>query len=69
MGLFIEIFCKNSIYGKPLDSRYILPRFGEVRAKCGKKCFKGEPCHICELIQESSGLLEEAGLVIEKEKK
>lgn len=52
-----------------LDSRYILPRFGEVRAKCGKKCFKGEPCHICELIQESSGLLEEAGLVIEKEKK
>ena len=23
MGLFIEIFCKNSIYGKPLDKRYI----------------------------------------------
>ena len=56
-------------YNEDLDSRYILPRFGEVRAKCGKKCFKGEPCHICELIQESSGLLEEAGLVIEKEKK
>ena len=23
MGLFIEIFCKNSIYGKPLDKRYV----------------------------------------------
>ena len=23
MALFIEIFCKNSIYGKPLDKRYI----------------------------------------------
>ena len=23
MGLFIEIFCKNSIYGKPLDDRYV----------------------------------------------
>ena len=23
MGLFCEIFCKNTIYGKPLDKRYI----------------------------------------------
>lgn len=51
-----------------LDSRFILPRFGETRAKCGKRCFRGDPCHICELIQETAGTLEEAGIRIEKEK-
>lgn len=55
--------------GIDLDSRFVLPRFGELRSRCGKKCFKGEPCHICELIEESSHLLEEAGLAVEKEKK
>lgn len=52
-----------------LDSRFILPRFGETRAKCGKRCFRGDPCHICDLIQETAGKLEEAGIRIEKEKK
>lgn len=52
-----------------LDSRYILPKFGELRSRCGKKCFKGEPCHICDLIAESAQTLEEAGIGIEKEKK
>ena len=51
-----------------LDSRYILPRFGETRAKCGKRCFRGDPCHICELIQETAGTLEKIGVRIEKDK-
>ena len=51
-----------------LDSRYMLPRFGELRSRCGKKCFKGGDCHICELIEETAQSMEEAGLLIEKEK-
>lgn len=51
-----------------LDSRFVLPRFGELRSRCGKKCFKGEPCHICELIEETAQSMEEAGLLVEKEK-
>jgi len=49
-----------------LDSRYMLPRFGEIRAKCSKKCFKGGNCHICELIEETAGTLEEKRIIIEK---
>lgn len=51
-----------------LDSRYILPKFGELRSRCGKKCFRGEPCHICDLIAETADTLEEAGIGIEKGK-
>ena len=52
-----------------LDSRFMLPRFGELRSRCGKKCFYGEPCHICDLIEESAKSMEEAGIIVEKEKK
>ena len=52
-----------------LDSRFILPKFGETRVKCGKRCFRGDPCHICELIQETAETLEDAGIRIDKEEK
>ena len=31
-----------------LDSRYIVPQFGEVRGKCGLKCLRGARCRICD---------------------
>jgi len=51
-----------------LDSRYMLPKFGEMRSRCRKRCFYGDSCHICDLIAETAGTLEEAGIGIEKEK-
>lgn len=49
-----------------LDSRYIIPRFAEVRVKCGKKCLKGNNCQICERIYELSQSLEKAKLIVRK---
>ena len=47
-----------------LDSRFILPHFGERRVKCQRKCLAGEKCVICEAILECSKTLQEAGLLI-----
>lgn len=47
-----------------LDSRFILPYFGERRIKCNRKCLSGEPCSICEAILKCSQTLQEAGLLI-----
>ena len=47
-----------------LDSRFILPHFGERRIKCNRKCLSGEPCSICEAIIQCSQTLQKAGLLI-----
>lgn len=50
------------------DSRYIAPRFGERRLKCGKKCFKGGRCDMCNTIYKLSKTLDKAGILIERSK-
>lgn len=47
-----------------LDSRFILPIFGARRVKCGKKCFKGGTCKICDRILSASETLKDVGLMI-----
>ena len=55
----IIIGLKNDI-----DSRYIIPRFAKKRIRCGRECLKGGNCKICDNIQELSGNLEKAGLIV-----
>lgn len=49
-----------------LDSRFILPSFGECRVNCGKRCLKGYPCCICDRVLETSKTLKENGLKLKK---
>ena len=51
-----------------IDGRYIIPRFGERRLNCGRKCFKGHRCDVCETVEGLSKNLEKAGLLIQYEK-
>ena len=50
------------------DSRHILPLFAEKRIQCGKKCFKGSKCQICNHIQDLSKTLKSKNLIITKKK-
>lgn len=54
-----------------IDGRYIIPRFGDRRLNCGRKCFKGQRCDVCETVEQLGKNLEKAGLLIQydKEKK
>ena len=49
------------------DNKFIIPRFGEQRLNCGKRCIKGiEPtCHICDRIIELSQTLKEKDIIVE----
>lgn len=51
-------------YNDNLDSRYILPTFTEKRLNCGRKCYKGSKCKICQEIKDLSTTLEKAGIYI-----
>lgn len=75
--LYYEIYAENKEwYGKineiiidldldfTLDSKYTIPRFGEKRATCNRKCLKGGKCQICERIEELSQTLEKANLIV-----
>lgn len=47
-----------------LDSRFVIPRFGEKRISCQRKCLKGEKCNICEKIERLSKTLEKANILV-----
>ena len=53
------------------DSRYIIPRFGEQRVSCGKKCMKGIPpvCQVCDRIIELQQAFKKQGIVVSLEEK
>lgn len=51
--------------GFHLDSRYIMPQFGERRMNCGRSCMKGGPCRICPRLMELSSSLKRADIIIE----
>lgn len=74
-----EIYKDDKIWWGPLkeiivgldndiDGRYIIPRFGERRLNCGRKCFKGYRCDVCETVEALGKNLEKAGLLIQYEK-
>lgn len=49
-----------------VDSRRILPIFGEIRTKCEKRCMKGGDCSICSRIVDVSKILEEKNFILKK---
>lgn len=51
-----------------LDNKYIIPRFGERRIVCERKCFKGATCDVCEVTKSLAKNLEKAGLLIKYNK-
>lgn len=51
-----------------IDGRYIIPRFGERRLNCNRKCFKGHRCDVCEVVEDLGRNLQKAGLLIQYEK-
>ena len=56
-------------FNSDLDSRFITPRFAQMRISCEKKCIKGGLCRNCYRVEELSHTLEDAGLVIQIDKK
>ena len=56
-------------FNSDIDNKYIIPRFAEMRIKCGKNCLKGGNCRRCEIIEELSNNLEESKLIVSIDKK
>lgn len=56
-------------FNSDLDNKYVLPRFAEKRFSCNKNCIKGGTCRICYNIDSLSKTLDEAGLIIQIDKK
>ena len=56
-------------FNSDLDSRFISPKFAEIRRSCNKNCMKGGLCRTCYRIEELSHTLEDAGLAIQIDKK
>lgn len=50
-----------------LDSRFVIPKFGEFRIRCGKRCLKGHSCRMCRRVQGLAETLEEAGLTVKSD--
>lgn len=74
-----EIYKEDKIWWGPLkeiiigldneiDGRYIIPRFGERRLKCNRKCFKGYNCDVCPTVEILGKNLQKAGLLIQYDK-
>ena len=55
-------------FNSDIDNKYIIPRFAEMRIKCGKNCLKGGSCRRCEIIEKLSNNLEKTKLVVSIDK-
>ncbi len=51
-----------------IDNRFIIPNFAYHRLKCGKRCYKGRPCRICDSIERLAAVLKNENLIIKKDK-
>lgn len=51
-------------FDSDLDNKYVIPRFAEKRIKCGRQCFKGGSCRMCDEIEKLSKTLEKAGITV-----
>jgi len=49
--------------GIDVDSRAIAPDFGVYREDCGKRCFSGSSCHICDRVHELAIAMEDKDLM------
>ena len=47
-----------------LDTKHVIPLFGEKRTNCGRRCLKGKKCHLCDSISELAETLGEKGLIL-----
>lgn len=47
-----------------IDSRCILPNFAERRLNCGKRCYKGRRCKMCEVVEGLAEVFKNENLVI-----
>lgn len=52
-----------------IDSRYITPLFAERRIKCGKRCFKGSGCRVCEAISDLSFVLKDHNIIFKDKRR
>ena len=48
-----------------INGKYVIPRFGERRLGCNRKCFKGARCDVCETVESLGENLKKAGLLIQ----
>lgn len=75
----LEIYQHDKIWWGPLreiivgldndiDGRYIIPRFGDRRLNCNRKCFKGYNCDVCHTVEQLGKNLQKAGLLIQYDK-
>lgn len=76
--IIFKVYKKGRWFGKikeiipsfddPLDSKYIYPYFGSIRAKCHKRCFyKPHSCNICDRFSELAETFKENDIVILKQ--
>lgn len=49
---------------KEINNQCVLSQFGEIRRRCGKRCFKGHPCSVCEKIIRTAELLEQLEIAV-----
>ena len=51
-------------FNSEIDNKYIIPRFGQMRRVCGKKCLKGGICSRCENIESLAKTLEKNQIAV-----
>lgn len=47
-----------------LDTKHVIPLFGEKRLECGRRCLKGKRCHLCDSISQLATTLGDRGLIL-----
>lgn len=47
-----------------LDTKHVIPLFGDKRINCGRRCLKGKRCHLCDSISDLAETLGEKGLIL-----
>ena len=50
------------------DNRFIIPRFGEIRPNCKKRCLESENCYICDRIIDLSKTLKDKNIMVTVDK-
>lgn len=48
-----------------LDSRFIVKQFAEVRSHCGKKCFEGNGCQVCDRCLTLAETLQDNNIIVD----
>ena len=51
-------------FDKHVDSRDLMTEFDAVRMRCGKKCYKGASCRICDRAIDLAAAMEENNIIL-----